>query len=57
MRNGLAVRSEEQAKKVAKIFPTNELALLNTYPNNNKKTVYISEPLVNCNFYNAPLLP
>jgi hypothetical protein len=26
MRNGLAVRSEEQAKKVPKIFPTNEIA-------------------------------
>jgi hypothetical protein len=26
IRNGLAVRSEEQAKKVPKIFPTNEIA-------------------------------
>ena len=26
MRNGLAVRSEEQTKKVPKIFPTNEIA-------------------------------
>ena len=26
MRNGLAVRSEEQPKKVPKIFPTNEIA-------------------------------
>jgi hypothetical protein len=26
MRNGLAVHSEEQAKKVPKIFPTNEIA-------------------------------
>ena len=26
MRNGLTVRSEEQAKKVPKIFPTNEIA-------------------------------
>jgi hypothetical protein len=26
LRNGLAVRSEEQAKKVSKIFPTNEIA-------------------------------
>ena len=25
MRNGLAVRSEEQAKKVLKTFPTNEI--------------------------------
>jgi hypothetical protein len=35
----------------------NELTLLNPYPSNNKKTVYISKPLVNCNFHNAPLLP
>jgi hypothetical protein len=26
IRNGLAVRSEEQAEKVPKIFPTNEIA-------------------------------
>ena len=26
MRNGLAVRSEEQPKKYPKIFPTNEIA-------------------------------
>jgi hypothetical protein len=26
IRNGLAVRNEEQAKKVSKIFPTNEIA-------------------------------
>ena len=26
IRNGLAVHSEEQAKKVPKIFPTNEIA-------------------------------
>jgi hypothetical protein len=31
--------------------------LLNPYPSNNKKTVYISKHLVNCNFHNAPLLP
>ena len=35
----------------------NELTLLNLYLSNNKKTVYISKPLVNCNFHNAPLLP
>jgi hypothetical protein len=35
----------------------NELTLLNPYPSNNKKTVYTSKPLVNCNFHNAPFLP
>jgi hypothetical protein len=35
----------------------NELTLLIPYHSNNKKTVYISKPLVNCNFHNAPLLP
>jgi hypothetical protein len=31
----------------------NELMLLNPYPSNNKKTMYISKHLVNCNFHNA----
>ena len=35
----------------------NDLTLLIPYHSNNKKTVYISKPLVNCNFHNSPLLP
>ena len=33
----------------------NELTLLIHYHSNNNKTVYISKPLVNFNFHNAPL--
>ena len=35
----------------------NELTLLIPYHSNNKKTVYISKPLVNFNFRNAALRP
>jgi hypothetical protein len=35
----------------------NELTLLIPYHSNNKKTMYISKPLVNFNFQNAPLRP
>jgi hypothetical protein len=45
--------SYHKAKKISFLGLSknkNELTLLNPYPSNNKKTVYISKPLVNCSF-------